>query len=486
MTTTPIPPAAQEARQHRRVRSVTFIRYFLRFTEPGAVTVPGFPDRNEDAPWGPQRAHLLVDTDPWGRPHLPGTSLAGALREMVTCAADSATADELFGHVLPAGTGNIDEVDARASLLWVLGTRPVGPDGTELRTVPTQVRASTAISRSRGAAERNTLRVEEVLPPGSRFETFLRWDDAPTAGLEMLLAMLADWQPLMGRGTSRGRGRCVIDKICYGTLDLGEPAGLYRWLSTSGPELARTVSSTEIDLTGKSFQPRALLRLSMAISGPLRVGSGEPPEAIGDEGQQVTPMFRDGNRYVLPGTGLKGLLRSRVEYILRSVGISPSPCLNQQCGTCWTCKVFGHAGGQDSSAEAVGERAQVRIPDAVIEKPVLVQRKHVAIDRFTGGAHPGLLYTVDALESGNFTFAVEPLVDDEPPDRMTEIRALLRLVFQDLNDGLIGIGAGVARGYGSVNADLASAESRGDLPDVRTAQAELQAMVAASKEVEAP
>ena len=34
----------------------------------------GHPDR---------RAHLLLDTDPEGRPQVPGTSLAGALREMI-------------------------------------------------------------------------------------------------------------------------------------------------------------------------------------------------------------------------------------------------------------------------------------------------------------------------------------------------------------------------------------------------------------------
>ena len=142
--------------------------------------MPGFPDRDEGAPWGPGWAHLLVDTDPWGRPHLPGTSLAGALREM-THRADGETAEDLwFGHLLPPDSGRA-EVDAKASQIWVLGSRPVGPDDAELDDVASQIRASTAISRTRGAAEANTLRVEELLPAGSRFKVFLRWDDAPAA-----------------------------------------------------------------------------------------------------------------------------------------------------------------------------------------------------------------------------------------------------------------------------------------------------------------
>jgi CRISPR/Cas system CSM-associated protein Csm3 (group 7 of RAMP superfamily) len=483
MTITTSQPPAGETDQPSRIRSVTLIRFVLVFHEPGGVTVPGFPDRDDDAPWGRERAHLLVDTDPWGRPQLPGTSLAGALREMIRGTDDQAAADALFGQLLPARSGGAD-VDARASLIWVLGSRPVSPDGTELTAMPSQLRASTAICRSRAAAEANTLRVEEMLPAGSRFEVFLRWDDAPAAGLDRLLAQLAAWRPLIGRGTSRGRGSCAIETIRHGTLRLDDPAGLHRWLTTSGPDLARAVATTEARGGDTASGPDALARIEMRITGPLRVGSGKPPEATGSQGQQVTPMFRDGDRYVLPGTGLKGLLRSRAEYILRSTGVTPWPCLDQRCGQCWTCEVFGHAGGQDMAARAVGARAMIRITDAAVDDPVPVQRQHVAIDRFTGGAHEGLLYTVDALEAGSFTITVEALAGDLAAGKITEIRAVLRLVLEDLNDGIAGIGAGVARGYGSVTVGLAEAEERGDLPSRGTARDALARMVAASASAE--
>lgn len=108
-------------------------------------------------------------------------------------------ADALFGHLLPAGAGGA-EVDAQASQIWVLGTRPAGDDGGEPDAVPTGIRASTAISRTRAAAVPNALRVEEVLPAGTRFEAFLRWDDAPAGGLDRLLSQLATWRPLIGTG----------------------------------------------------------------------------------------------------------------------------------------------------------------------------------------------------------------------------------------------------------------------------------------------
>jgi CRISPR/Cas system CSM-associated protein Csm3 (group 7 of RAMP superfamily) len=212
-----------------------------------------------------------------------------------------------------------------------------------------------------------------------------------------------------------------------------------------------------------------LLRVSMSITGPWRTGSGEEPQ------DQVIPMFRVAGAPVLPGTGLKGLFRSRAEYILRSVGMTPAPCPDQQCGTCWTCEVFGSGGGQDDTSESVGVRSAIRIADATIDGPVEVRRTHIAIDRFTGGVLPGALYTMEVLEAGTFTVEVEPLARLTPA-KITEIRAVLRLVLEDLQDGITGIGGGVARGYGSVSVDFEDAESAG-LPSLAEARRALNRMV---------
>ena len=185
---------------------MSFIVFVLRFDEPGGVTVPGGAD---------QRAHLMLDTAPEGWPQLPGTSLAGALREMIHTEQGEDAADALFGALLPPGDG--PDVDAQASRIWVLGTRPDG-------AIESVVRASTKISRSRGAAEANTLRTEEVLQVGTRFEAFLRWDDADAAELAEFAGLLAAWRPLIGRGVSRGRGRCAVEQVRYGTLHLDQPA----------------------------------------------------------------------------------------------------------------------------------------------------------------------------------------------------------------------------------------------------------------------
>ncbi len=440
-----------------QARSVSFIVFILRLVEPGGVTVPGGPD---------QRAHLLLDTDPEGRPQLPGTSLAGALRAMIRASADTGrgedVAADLFGRLLPPGDGS--EVDAQASQIWVLGTRP-------LDVPPGEVRASTKIGRWSGAAEANTLRAEEVLPAGTRFEVFLRWDDASIGAVREFAGRLAAWRPLIGRGVSRGRGRCAVEDVRHGTLRLGQPQDLLRWLTTNGPDLARAVAAEAVKAPSGAAAEDPLLQVTVSITGPWRTGSGEEPH------DQLIPIFRVAGAPVLPGTGLKGLFRSRAEYILRSVEANPAPCQNQQCGTCWTCQVFGSGGGQDVTSTSVGVRSSIRISDAAVVDPVETCRTHIAIDRFTGGVLPGALYTMEALEAGILVVQVERLKALEAR-RMNEIRAVFRLVLEDLDDGIIGLGGGVARGYGSVSADLGGAESSGGLPGAAEARRVLAQMLA--------
>jgi CRISPR/Cas system CSM-associated protein Csm3 (group 7 of RAMP superfamily) len=134
--------------------------------------------------------------------------------------------------------------------------------------------------------------------------------------------------------------------------------------------------------------------------------------------------------------------------------------------------VFGRGGGRDESAESVGARALVRIPDAEVREFTERVRTHVAIDRFTGGALPEALYTMEVLEAGRFELRVDAIAAIGEP-LLTEIRAVLRLVLGDLDDGIIGMGAGVARGYGTVVVpDLAGA----GLPAPAEARAVLRKM----------
>jgi hypothetical protein len=135
--------------------------------------------------------------------------------------------------------------------------------------------------------------------------------------------------------------------------------------------------------------------------------------------------------------------------------------------------VFGYGGGTDGSSSAVGARALIRFAGSPLSDVVEIVRIHVAIDRFTGGARDKLLYQDEAVESGSFTILATPL-GAVPPPLLAEIRAVLRLVPEDLNDGVIGMGSGSARGHGSVRVNFVS--PAGGLPSADEARRELARM----------
>jgi len=435
-----------------RTRSVSFLTFILRFTEPGGVTVPGRPDQ----------AQVVLDLDPEERVHLPGTSLAGALRELAREQRGDATAAGWFGPLLSAA-----EAEPQASRVWVLGSR-------RLDSADTQLLSSTRIDRARGAAADNALRTEEVLPAGARFEAFLRWDDALDGEVAELGGLIAAWRPLIGRGVSRGRGRCTVEAVRHGTLRLSDPADLLRWLTSHGPELARQVAVTPVEVPDVSANVGLLFQVPAQITGPLRIGTGNKPEPGSQEPLHLL-RTRPGGPPVVPGTALKGVFRSRAEFILRSVTGETAACLPGTCGTCWTCQVFGFGGGSDADVASVGARAAIRFADAVVSAPAEATRAHIAIDRFAGGVLDGALYTAEGLEAGTFMIEAELLPGPAAEARRAEIAAVLRLVLEDLNDGIIGMGAATTRGYGSVAIEFKAAE--GELPDLAGARQVLAGMV---------
>lgn len=199
------------------------------------------------------------------------------------------------------------------------------------------------------------------------------------------------------------------------------------------------------------------------------------------DGADMVPVstFRDGKSiHYLPGTSLKGVLRSHLERIART--LSPgSVCLpyydprrnisvpvvaEQQshgCGfrspsggrtdaapaayadSCAACRLFGSLkfGGRLSIGDAYP------LPE---HEPALETRNGVGIDRFTGGTVRGVLFDLQALVGGKFKANV----------RLTNFElwqlAGLNLLLIDLADEMIAVGSGRSRGLGRVRATVES------------------------------
>jgi len=230
----------------------------------------------------------------------------------------------------------------------------------------------------------------------------------------------------------------------------------------------------------KRIVNEARFTLGIQTEGPLliRAGTATP------YGPDMTPVrtSRNGEWQVfVPGSSLKGAVRSHAEKIVRTLkpGAACNPFLRVRdalaqekagfeafCGdrfeqrektlahkidsetayheSCPICRLFG-------STEFIG---RVSLGDAYLDGPFRTElRDGVGLDRLTGGAAHGAKFDLEAVSSGvRFRSSVHL--------RNFECwqLGLLLAVVMDLEDGLIRLGGGRSRGFGAVKGNLASLE----------------------------
>ncbi len=192
------------------------------------------------------------------------------------------------------------------------------------------------------------------------------------------------------------------------------------------------------------------------------------------DGPDMVPVvtYRSGTQeYYFPGSSLKGVLRSHLERVARTLQpgsvcipyYDPKkrdysvPVASERgafgCGyrvpsgddttacrysdSCAACRMFGslNFGGRFSISDAYPIRGSF---------PTLEQRNGVGIDRFTGGTVPGVLFDLLTLTGGRFRTSIR-LLNFE----LWQLAAL-NLLLVDIMDELIAIGSGRSRGLGRV------------------------------------
>lgn len=160
----------------------------------------------------------------------------------------------------------------------------------------------------------------------------------------------------------------------------------------------------------------------------------------------------------IPGSSLKGVLRSRAEQIVRSLAPDgmeiPDPFDKQQihdldrllrnklgCEAYYASDPLTQLFGQTYLA------GRLRCSDAfpVPGKPLRMNvRNHVAINRITGASQGTALFNPEVVEEG--TFEAEISLTNFT---LWQLK-LLGLLLQDLDEGYVFLGGGSTRGYGRV------------------------------------
>ena len=425
-----------------------------------------------------EHVDLDIAIDGAGRFYIPGTSLAGPMRAWLSQNVEpEAMLDELFGFIEQT------EDKGQASSLFI--------EDSPAQGAVRERRHGIRLREDSGTVADGFLYTRALLPRGTRFplEMELDIDNSPEPGTEHpagalapLLKALCEGKVRFGACKTRGMGALRLENLrvdCYDfARDPGGALDLDRWLTSGSSSEARETLGMEQELkalerfgTPKRKERRIFeILIHWRALSPVMVKAGRDgveadmlPLMSGVEGAKGAA---GGIAPVLPGSSVKGALRAQARRILHTLfdpngeKASEKPeyldLLDALFGsTEWAGRL---------SVDDIYYRPEAPVsPDAWLKEDagalnaVTERHQHVAIDRFTGGASEGALYSTRPVkrdererESGWDPIHLALDLSDFPESEERAALALLKLLIRDLRDGYVSIGFSARRGMGEI------------------------------------
>ncbi|MGD1932336.1 MAG: RAMP superfamily CRISPR-associated protein [Leptolyngbyaceae cyanobacterium] len=449
-----------------------------------------------------------------GNYYIPGTSLAGALRGWMS---KPFSADDSQGS-----TNNLKSPDHPINQLWGFQEKDKGHasfiivDDAEIKLRKGQsieIREGVGIDRHTGAAAERFKYSRAILPKGVSFPLHITLDcqknEDPTNVWQLLQALeMGDIR--IGAAKTRGLGRVKLEQIVVHQQNLSNADGLFDTLLNDG------TGRPWKELKPKNYQSPAQLTFELAWSPRDPVMVKAEGDGIAIDMLPLVSQVDSGVRFVIPGSSIKGVLRAHAERILRTVldiDITPdkdnTPKFNDQLQLVkgkkripLTDVIFG-AAEKSKTKNSEGQMGVLSIDDCYAKLSMTLENwsavenakkedteefkgfkqalkkalggnqepfhtlqpaMHVAIDRWTGGAADGMLYSVlepigvdwDAIgirldiAQLKKIEAIKKKEDSQSPSVLKPAIALLLLVLRDFANRKIPIGYGTNRGMGTV------------------------------------
>lgn len=260
-----------------------------------------------------------------------------------------------------------------------------------------ELRDGVAIESTTGTAKEGQKYDLELLAAGTTFPIsfeLLIEKDADETQLKKALALalrgLETGEISMGMKKRRGFGRCRVEKWQVWQFDLRKDKDRKEWLKFDHwtKEISNTIKSFSsiVEALGgvslkqqidqrKTFVIHAIFKLATPLlirSGQNLVQENKLPDVVHLHSQ------RNGkNQPIISGTSLAGVLRHRAERIINTLD------KNLQI----LDKILGYV----KDNKAINSRLSVH--ESVIESTEELVQTRIAIDRFTGGAYHGALFS---------------------------------------------------------------------------------------------
>ena len=425
-----------------------------------------------------EHVDLDVAVDGSGKLYIPGTSLAGPMRAWLSKNVEpEAMVDELFGFIEQT------EDKGQASSLFI--------EDSPARGAVRERRHGIALREDTGTVADGFFYTRGLLPRGTRFllEMELDIDKSPEPGTEHpagalapLLRALCAGEIRFGACKTRGMGELRLENLRVDYYDFAKDTeALDRWLASGGSSEDRESLGLEQELkklerfgAPKQREQRLFeVLIHWRALSPVMVKAGRDgveadmlPLMSGVEGAKGAA---GGIAPVLPGSSIKGVLRAQARRILHTLFDPDGENASEKPEYLGLLDaLFGSTewAGRLSVDDVYYRREAPLSPGAWLKEDVdalnavTERHQHVAIDRFTGGASEGALYSARPVkrDEGGKKSGWEPIrlaldLSDFPEAEGRAALALLKLLIRDLRDGYVPIGFGSRRGMGEITVE---------------------------------
>lgn len=397
----------------------------------------------------------LVARDVNGFPYIPGTSLAGIVRNMI----GKEDSKLVFGFPENKGKGS-DVIFTEAKILDSNGNvidNMVDPDSVQdpvlKMTYELPIRPHVKIGPD-GAGVEGGLFSEQVIYAGTRFcfEIEMLSAESVSAAFERILEKIQSRSFRIGGGTRCGFGEIKVINIKKAVLDLRLPDDLELYLSKSSDLSAawdgwkdievNEVVSEEYDIYTLVLQPVDLFLFSSGFGD--RDADITPAKERMIVWEENKPAEITSQMIMIPATSIKGAVSHRVAYHWNKLNglFAGNPDAKVGEDNPAVQHLFGY---QNDSGQ---QRGNVIFSDLYLKDMDASHEKiqhHVMIDRFTGGTLQGALFEEKLVYGAGSSFSTSIFLSKNVGQEYVKA---FEYALSDIVDGILPLGGGVNRGHG--------------------------------------
>lgn len=425
----------------------------------------------------------LVATDVNGLPYIPGTTLAGVIRhslkpeiaKLFGFRESTSERERRIEREKKLGTKDIPlDISEGASVIFS-EARLVGKDGKILDGLAPEsldweddfykyfkqlpIRQHVAIN-DKGVAVKGAKFDEQIVYKGTRFGFEIEMVSKEDNGkiFKQILNQLSSQTLRIGGGTRHGFGEIRIISCDMAKINLTNSDDLKNYLAKKSDLSSEWERFEKIQLTENPANGWEKYSLKLKSDDFFLFGAGYadndadiiPVEETYIDWSAGSAQFK-ANNIIIPASSVKGALAHRVAFHYNRLKGYYVGNPEAKVGTAnqAVCALFGndHPKALTPGKVMISDVIEPASGDFVFTKIL----NHVAIDRFSGGAISGALFSEKVIYGKGQEFELKIWVDKTAFSTDEKIEEAFNCTLQDIETGMLPLGGGVNRGHGIFN-----------------------------------